>query len=108
MVLGQGGLCEQFPNPCPGLDVGWYGGNATHMPTGQPFSPDSNQHEGWCSGDWTLGMVSDKVVVPEGLAPGRYVLSWRMDCEETAQIWSNCADVNVVAKKQPTTPVEEA
>lgn len=90
--------CEQFPNPCPGLDVGWYMGNATHMPTGA-FMPDSNQHEGWCSGDWTLGMVSDEVVVPEDLAPGRYVLSWRMDCEETAQIWQNCADVNVVAKK---------
>ena len=101
--------CEQFPNPCPGLDVGWYMGNATHMPPGgKPFFPDSNQHEGWCSGDWTLGMVSDEVVVPKDLAPGRYVLSWRMDCEETAQIWQNCADVNVVAKKQPTTtPVVE-
>eukprot|EP01045_Picozoa_sp_COSAG04_P009429 COSAG04_NODE_544_length_12827_cov_262.923421_5_plen_69_part_00 len=38
-------------------------------------------------GDWTLGMVADKVVVPKGTKPGRYVLSWRMDCEETAQIW---------------------
>ena len=95
--------CQQFPNPCPELDIGWFGpgANATHMPTSSsfPFLPDSNQHEGWCSGDWTLGMVSDKVVVPADLAPGRYVLSWRMDCEETAQIWQNCADVNVVANK---------
>ena len=37
-------------------------GNATHMPTGH-FLPDTNQHEGWCSGDWTLGMVSDKIKV---------------------------------------------
>ena len=89
--------CEQFPNPCP-FDNGWYMGNATHMPTSNTFLPDANKHEGWCSGDWTLGMVSDQLKIPEDLAPGKYVLSWRMDCEETAQIWSNCADVNIVAK----------
>ena len=38
-----------------------YGGNATHMPT-EFVAPDDNQHEGWCSGDWTLGMISDKVI----------------------------------------------
>jgi len=86
--------CEQFPNPCPGLDEGWYMGNSTHMPTGS-FLPDSNQHEGWCSGDWTLGMVSDEVVIPADISAGRYVLSWRIDCEETAQVWSSCADVNI-------------
>jgi len=48
-------------------------GNATHMPTGS-FLPDSNAHEGWCSGDWTLGMVADKVVIPETTKPGRYVV----------------------------------
>ena len=37
-----------------------YGGNATHMPT-EFVAPDDNRHEGWCSGDWTLGMISDKV-----------------------------------------------
>ena len=75
--------CQQFPNPCPGLDDGWYGpgGNATHMPSGPAFAPDSNRHEGWCSGDWTLGMVSDQLVIPKTLAPGKYVMSWRMDCE---------------------------
>jgi hypothetical protein len=111
------------------------------VPTGS-FLPDSNAHEGWCSSDWTLGMVVDKVVIPETTKPGRYVVryailtdliltssspnphliltsssppsphltliiltssptyschSWRMDCEETAQIWQNCADVNIVA-----------
>ena len=60
------------------------------------FYPDSNQHEGWCSGDWTLGMVSDKIVIPKTIKPGRYVLSWRWDAEETAQVWQNCADVNIV------------
>ena len=37
-----------------------YGGNATQMPT-EFVAPDDNRHEGWCSGDWTLGMISDKV-----------------------------------------------
>ena len=68
------------------------------VPTGT-FPPDSNKHEGWCSGDWTLGMVADRVVIPKELSPGRYVLSWRMDCEETAQVWSSCADVNVVPRR---------
>lgn len=86
--------CEQFPSPCP-FDDGWYMGNETHMPTERSFLPDSNRHEGWCSGDWTLGMVSDEVVIPDNIEPGKYVLSWRMDCEETAQIWSNCADVTI-------------
>ena len=35
--------------------------------------------------DWTLGMVSDKVVIPKTIKPGKYVVSWRMDCEETAR-----------------------
>ena len=116
--------CQQFPSPCP-FDQGWYMGNATHMPTGS-FLPDSNQHEGYCSGDWTLGMVADKVKIPLTMKPGRYVVSWRMDCEETAQskrrspclssrghllhstfsvgltggwavtVWQNCADVEIV------------
>jgi hypothetical protein len=90
---GEKDDCQQFPSPCPDLDNGWYGpgGNATHMPSGPAFVPDSNRHEGWCSGDWTLGMVSDELVIPKTLAPGKYVMSWRMDCEETAQIWQNCA-----------------
>jgi len=89
--------CQQFPSPCP-FDRGWYMGNETHMPTELPFLPDSNQHEGWCSGDWTLGMVSDELAIPKDLKPGKYVLSWRNDCEETAQVWSTCSDVNIVAE----------
>lgn len=61
--------CQQFPTPCPDIDKGWWGGNATHMPT-TPFPPDNNAHEGACSGDWTLGMISDEVVIPKDIAPG--------------------------------------
>ena len=42
-------------------------------------------------------MIADTVVVPKTLKPGKYVLGWRYDCEETAQIWQNCADVQVTA-----------
>ena len=52
--------------------------------------------EGRCSGDWTGGMIVDSVRIPAALPPGDYVLGWRWDCEETSQVWSNCADVRVV------------
>ena len=39
--------------------------------------------------------VMDKVVVPRGLEPGKYLLSWRWDCEESTQVWQNCADIEV-------------
>ena len=74
--------CIQFPAPCP-QDDGPYA-----------WSTDGSG-QGACSGDWTAGLIADKVVVPAGLK-GDYVLSWRWDCEETAQIWSNCADVHIV------------
>ena len=34
-------------------------------------------------------MVEDRVKIPKTLKPGKYVVGWRMDCEETAQIWAN-------------------
>lgn len=39
--------------------------------------------------------VVDKVKVPT--RTGRYVLSWRWDCEDTAQVWTNCALVDIEA-----------
>ena len=41
------------------------------------------------------GML-DVVKVPADLPAGEYVLGWRYDCEATAQVWSNCADVTLV------------
>mmetsp|Transcript_117759 Transcript_117759/g.327992 ORF Transcript_117759/g.327992 Transcript_117759/m.327992 type:complete len:338 (+) Transcript_117759:104-1117(+) len=40
--------------------------------------------------------IMDRVIVPSNLQPGDYVLSWRWDCEETWQVWQNCADVKIV------------
>jgi len=76
-------VSDAFPAPCydpnapgeddktPGLCSGWYG-------------PDNLE-------------VLDAVRVPATLAPGQYVVQWRWDCEESSQVWSNCADVTVQA-----------
>ena len=48
---------------------------------------------------WSL---VDRVRVPADLAPGNYTLGFRWDCEQTAQVWSSCADITVVAAPAPT------
>ena len=40
-------------------------------------------------------MMVDKLKVPESLAKGEYILSWRWDCEETPQVWNSCADLTI-------------
>jgi hypothetical protein len=45
---------------------------------------------------WNFSVV-EKVIIPEAIAPGEYLLSWRWDCELSRQVWANCADVTVVA-----------
>jgi hypothetical protein len=37
--------------------------------------------------------IVDLMHVPENLEPGKYLLSWRWDCEQSPQIWQNCADI---------------
>jgi hypothetical protein len=39
----------------------------------------------------------DRVQIPADLSPGEYVLSFRWDCEQTPQIWQNCADVTITS-----------
>lgn len=41
--------------------------------------------------------VEDKVHLPAALEPGDYVLSYRFDCEQTAQVWNMCGDIKVTA-----------
>ena len=40
--------------------------------------------------------IVDQLRLPGGLEPGHWVLGWRWDAEETAQIWAACADVTIV------------
>jgi len=42
--------------------------------------------------DWS---IMDRVVLPSDLELGDYLLSWRWDCEETRQVWQNCADITI-------------
>jgi len=42
--------------------------------------------------------VLDKVMVPTDLPVGEYALSFRIDCEQTPQVWAQCADITITAK----------
>jgi len=39
--------------------------------------------------------IFDEVAVPKDLPVGEYVLSFRLDSEQTPQVWSQCADVSI-------------
>eukprot|EP01047_Picozoa_sp_COSAG01_P038932 COSAG01_NODE_3187_length_6441_cov_16.292179_3_plen_209_part_00 len=59
---GQSGPgCIQFPPACP-QDVGR-----------EPWSTDGSG-QGACSGDWTAGLIADRVKIPPHVPPGDYVL----------------------------------
>lgn len=70
----------EFHPPCPGCEGGHPG-----FP-GEPGKP----------GSWVNYAVRDLVHVPSDMPAGNYVLGWRYDCEASAQVWSNCADVTLV------------
>ncbi len=49
-----------------------------------------------CSGEWNDQVeIMDKVEIPDNIKPGKYVLGWRWDCEESTQVWSSCSDVTI-------------
>lgn len=97
---GQFG-CLAFPAPCPWdtyITDGLTPCNQT-LENGLLGRCDSNGMS-QCSDDWTIGVISDHVLIPSHLAAGEYVLGWRWDCEETAQIWQNCADVIITSASE--------
>ena len=79
--------CRQFDPPCVG-DHSW---GTT------PGSDDPTEAMGRCSGNWIAGTIVDEIIVPTSLSPGAYVLGFRWDGEQTSQVWSSCADIQVVA-----------
>lgn len=90
-------FCKPCPLPVKGRDC------TTCDNTPEPcFPPPCNEgsQTSICSGNQPTkyGSVSvvDEVKIPSDLAPGKYVLGWRLDCEATAQVWSNCADITLV------------
>jgi hypothetical protein len=50
----------------------------------------------------------DEVNVPN--KPGKYILGWRWDCEEADQVWTSCADIEIVDGDvpAPTPPSHDA
>jgi len=60
--------------------------------------------EGKCSGDFISAAIVDHVILPMDLAAGDYVLGFRWDCEETAQIWESCADVTIAIAASASSP----
>jgi hypothetical protein len=104
-----GGGCsrnQSYPNclPCPGTA----GSDCTTCdntpdPSFDPHCEESSE-PGLCSGNMGASMggaatgptsVVDTIRLPRDLMPGAYVLGWRLDCEATAQVWTNCADVTI-------------
>jgi len=47
--------------------------------------------------------IVDQIVVPD-LEDGTYMLSWRWDCEQTYQIWQNCADIEIKGEVERPAP----
>merc|ERR1711865_1171548 len=48
--------------------------------------------------------IIDEYAIPADLPSGDYALSWRWDCEESPQIWANCADITITGGGPPSPP----
>merc|ERR1712118_59426 len=79
---------QQFDEPAPGIS-GYLGNFMVFNPIG-PAAPQAFGIEGFSFS------VMDKVKVPEHLEEGEYLLSWRWDCEQSPQIWQQCADIRLL------------
>jgi len=101
-----------FPPPLPGL----YGDGpgscitwAIHGPVEgyhtlyDPFGASVYSGEPGCTKEVGLQLaqhfqfsIFDLVEVPAELPPGEYTLSFRLDAEQTPQVWAHCSDIDVV------------
>lgn len=85
-------------NPIPAC-TGIAGGFPTSLCTKQQFAPPlpgNKQYPklyGFGLAPQFKWSIVDKVDVPADLEPGLYVLSIRIDCEQTPQVWNGCSDV---------------
>jgi len=96
----------QFAPPAPGI----YGYQTVYSPPKAEGESIDEVFEGEPSHDHIVegksGMtysLVDKVRVPE--QTGEYILSFRWDCEQTAQVWNQCADIEIVDPKSPNVVV---
>jgi hypothetical protein len=88
-------------NPIP--DFKQKEGTTPADPSGHEFPPPCNDNEnaptkGLCSGERPFHLaIIDTLMIPEHTTPGDYVLGFRWDVEETAQVWSSCSDITIAA-----------
>ena len=94
-----GAPCKPCPQT-PGSDCSRCDNNGP-MYTGKPAFPPQVPTAAGCDHKHA---IRDVVNVPADLPPGAYVLGWRYDCEATAQVWSNCADITLVSPPPPPPP----
>lgn len=64
--------------------------------SGQPTVRDVVKVPNLAPSDCVHDAARCAIQVPSDLPPGKYVLGFRYDCEATAQVWSNCADITLV------------
>jgi len=89
-----------------------HGSPTPSCPGGTMFEPAFDEFmQGFLRPDSSGGKnkfsVMDQVNVPN--QPGSYLLSWRWDCEEADQVWTSCADIEIVdgSVPAPTPPPVE-
>lgn len=58
----------------------------------QPYGSCTEEEWARFASKYNFNIV-DELLVPAGLVPGEYVLSFRWDCEGSPQIWSGCSDI---------------
>lgn len=73
--------------------------SGAHPPVRAPMALGKyGDNPGRCAGNWpTTVNIVDTLRVPADTVPGEYVLSWRWDCEGTAQVWNACSDITITA-----------
>ena len=77
--------CGGFPFPPPCDDPAAAAAAAGKM----------HERQGLCTGEWINNItIYDRLLVPQ-VPKGEYVLQFRYDCESTAQVWQQCADVAI-------------
>lgn len=86
------------PEPRFGVDSpGLYGACAGRCAAYGPYGNCTAEEEAYWTRRCKFNII-DKVLVPGNLPIGDYLLSFRWDCEQTLQIWSECSDVTITAQ----------
>lgn len=85
----------QFDPPLPGLFG--YGTAACFKGSAGAGGNCTHAQDAYWHAKFNFNII-DKVRVPANLEAGEYALSFRWDCEQTPQVWSQCADIAVAAK----------